>query len=44
MLVDAPWIAVVEKRAERLDGLTSPRRGTEWQQFLNMKVFAKDKG
>ncbi len=38
-----PWMAVVEKRAERLDGLTSPRRGTEWQQFLNMKVFAKDK-
>jgi hypothetical protein len=29
-----PFVAVIEKRAERLDRLVSPKHGTEWQPFL----------
>jgi hypothetical protein len=29
-----PFVAVIEKRSRRLDTLTAPRHGTQWQPFL----------
>lgn len=33
-----PFITVIEKRAERLDALSAPKHGTEWQPFLHVPL------
>jgi hypothetical protein len=33
-----PLIAVIEKRLDRLDHMTEPKHGTEWQPFLGVPL------
>ncbi len=33
-----PFVTVIEKRVDKLDELSSPKRGTEWQPFLHVPI------
>jgi hypothetical protein len=33
-----PFIAVIEKRPDKMDQMTAPKHGTEWQPFLHVPL------